>query len=775
VSTPAEVPLIALGGTGWYLWQESELRTAGFPAAMVAALGDDQLAGAGWAGGGRDSEQFATAYEKAAARQAARLREVAGHPRLREAVAWQNPDMLDRCVDKVATGSPAKGSVHRRRELKVASYLQRYALKNDTIGFFGPVGWARWSGLPLAVQARAGDELVTQRRVYFEQWAIDAVAEALCRELPLLPWCVPTPAGPHLVAGGLARRPRGAPVPLSPAQVRVLGLCDGRRSAREICALIEPTEQERDGCPDGYGLLGELRDLQLITMDFTQSIVDEPELRLRTALCTVDDRAIGSRALAGVDELIADRDAVAGAAGDADKLRTALERLDATFQRLTGQDATRRGGEAYAGRRLVYEDTVRDLTVELGQPLLDALAPPLGLLLDSARWLVGTVAEAYRRRFVELFEACRARAGTAEVPFATLLAAATPDLAFSFRDLPGPVADQVPELQRRWASILDVPAGARRHQVCSARIADRVRQAFPAAAAPWSSAVHYCPDVMVAADSIAAVNRGDYDFVLGELHLARNTLDCRVIHQQHPDPVRLLASDARDRGGMRVVPVPARASEQVNSRTYPPALLRPEYLYWTLHTPHTGAPGPIVPGAGMMVYRVGDDLAVRMPHDGRSWDLLEVLGEYLSAAVMNGFSPVPTGTHRPRIAIDRLVISREAWSFPIDELPWAFVTDRARRYQAARDWQRRNELPGRGFYRVASEDKPVFLDFSSIVLVDLLATGIRAAVEQDGDSRLSLTEMLPDLGQQWVRDSQDAGYTAELRLVVVDPSRLIHR
>jgi hypothetical protein len=30
----------------------------------------------------------------------------------------------------------------RRWVLVIANYLQRYCLKNDTIGFYGPVGWA---------------------------------------------------------------------------------------------------------------------------------------------------------------------------------------------------------------------------------------------------------------------------------------------------------------------------------------------------------------------------------------------------------------------------------------------------------------------------------------------------------------------------------------------------------------------------------------------------------------------------------------------------------
>jgi hypothetical protein len=42
----------------------------------------------------------------------------------------------------------------RRREEVIASYWQRYCSKNDTIGFFGPLGWGGFSGN--GFHARAG-------------------------------------------------------------------------------------------------------------------------------------------------------------------------------------------------------------------------------------------------------------------------------------------------------------------------------------------------------------------------------------------------------------------------------------------------------------------------------------------------------------------------------------------------------------------------------------------------------------------------------------------
>jgi len=77
------------------------------------------------------------------------------------------------------------------------------------------------------------------------------------------------------------------------------------------------------------------------------------------------------------------------------QLDQALDALEASFTRLTGAEATRKAGATYAARTLVYEDCQRDIDIELGAPLLDALGPPLTLLLTSARWITHQAAGLY--------------------------------------------------------------------------------------------------------------------------------------------------------------------------------------------------------------------------------------------------------------------------------------------------------------------------------------------------------------------------------------------
>ncbi len=152
--------LVALGGQ-WALRRDFAVRSAGFPVAGLDAFGPHD--------------------------EAARLRDVAADRAFREAVTWQNRDVLANLDGLLETGgTPSKA---RRREEVVARYWQRYCAKNDTIGFFGALAWGkvRDDGPALAQRSRA---LVRERSVHMETWCLERFLQAFTDDawLPLGPW-----------------------------------------------------------------------------------------------------------------------------------------------------------------------------------------------------------------------------------------------------------------------------------------------------------------------------------------------------------------------------------------------------------------------------------------------------------------------------------------------------------------------------------------------------------------------------------------------------------
>ena len=513
--------------------------------------------------------------------------------------------------------------------------------------------------------------------------------------------------------------------------------------------------------------------LGAVYLGFDGPVASWPERALRRKIEAVGDEPARTRALADVDALIAARDAVA-AALNAEELIERTGKLAEIFGDLTGAQATRRPGQAYAGRTLVYQDTRRDADVVVGRAVLDELAAPLGLLLDSARWLVARAASHYHELLAALYQDEADRSGSPDVPLGYLIIAAAHDLTPAGHALPPPVQAAVDEFQRRWRRVLSWPDGVHRHSVSSAELASSVQREFGGAHGPWRSALHHSPDVLIAAASPEAVRRGEFLLVLGELHLAVNSLDNRFFIQHHDDPQRLLAMAEADAGGRRIYAALPKSSPFVSSRVWPPvALLSAQYTYWSWSEEPCSVepPGPVLTAGSLMVARRDGALHVTCRESGQEYDLLEVIGEILSTAVVNAFRPFAPAPHNPRVTVDRLVISRESWTFQAADTGWAFVKDEAARYAAARVWRTRYGLPERVFAVLPVERKPIGVDFTSLALVNILGKEIRRTV-QAGAPSFSVSEMLPDLTQLWLADRAGQRYACEFRLVAFGESDL---
>ncbi|MBW8799886.1 MAG: lantibiotic dehydratase [Streptomyces sp.] len=750
--------LIRLGASRWWMHPEFVLRSAGFPVADVRVLCDEEAASAA------DSElsdaQFAPIYKQAEQRTAEAIRHLAGDNTYREAIAWQNPGFIE-MVDKLADDAQMSQKRRRQRTSTFVNYVQRYCTKNDTIGFFGPIAWSWITPGSKDLSVRPGPGLVRTRAVFFEWWAIDMLARIWSDDPEVVPWLRPVVAEHLYLHDGTLHGPRGRTRAFEPGERSLIEQCDGTHTLAELSAARPEA--------DVPGLVRTWAEQGFLTMDLSGPFEPFPERTLRGKLARIGDEPTRDRLIAALDELAAARDQVAASAGRSGAVQAALRSLNETFERISDTSSSRRRGEAYAGRAVVYEDTSRDIDIELGSLVLDAIADPLSLVLDSAAWIVEQAAAGYEERFRLLFAKYAARTGLDTAPLDALVGSATRELDFARESLSPLVAELSERLARKWQEILAVPTGVSRFSIRSSDIAERARAAFRSGALPWSAARHHCPDFMIVAPDAAAVARGEFQVVLGEIHLALNTLDGRAVTSTHPDPDRLRGYSRADHGTRRVVPVPSRFSLQVNSRTYPPVLLSEDFTYWTMHPHSTGAPGDVTPAAALEVTARGDRMVVVDVRTGRWWNLTEVVGDLLSATLLNAFAITPPARHRSRVTIDNLVVARELWTFETTELTWSDVGAEGSRFRRIRRWRAENALPRRVFYRVAGEVKPLYLDFASPALVNLAAAMIRRATRHDPRSTVEFSEMLPEPDDCWLVDDRGRRYTSEFRLVLMDP------
>ncbi|MBA2677960.1 MAG: lantibiotic dehydratase [Ktedonobacteraceae bacterium] len=698
------------------------------------------------------------------------LAEVAQAERFCEAVLWQNRgavrDGIESFLHKPIVSNPA--SKQRKHGQLIAKYLQRYCTKNETIGFFGPLGWGRWMPAGAALTVHPGPHLLAKRTVYLETWGFDALGEMLAQNSALLSWAIPRPMPFLYLSGTTLHIPFARPLQLSDAQASVLAACDGQKTAEEIAdAVLRVPHPGLISKAEVFAILDELRSSRRITWTFEVSMEDwHPECTLRRQLERITPESLRQETLSTLDRLETARMAIAEAAGNVEHLKQALEHLDATFTNLTGTASTRKAGKTAVARTLVYEDCQRDIDLTLGPALLQELSWPLALLLTSARWFTYMAARFYRKAFRKIYITLVKKTGLATVDFAVFWSLIQPLIPTE--------PDQrlinalVPEFQKRWATVLNIPAGQHSIHYTSQDLQPHVQEAFHAPYAGWHSARHHSPDLMIDATSPEAVLRDEYQLVLGEFHQGTNTFDISAMIAQHPAIPDLLQAMTADLPEARVVPVYSR--HILSTRRAHTALTLPKDWRFVFSADSADVPAERMLSLGQLVMEEhAGELIVRTRDGRQQFDLLDILDGIISVQVCDAFKILAPVSHTPRVTVDRLVICREAWRFAPDELPWAFHIDPLECYVGLRRWARAQQMPRFLFVRTPNEVKPYYVDLDSPIYVDLFAKAVRQAQSASTEGKyITISEMLPDPEHCWLPDANGNRYTSEIRIVVVD-------
>jgi hypothetical protein len=827
---PAAAHLAPLPGGPWQVWRWLCLRGAGFPAAdllELAAPESSRLADvlieaeararesavaslrealavvgkegpgrkrlqrslrrlrpegspAGSPTGGDDSEggevgglraQLTRVFAAEQLEVSARLRDLAAAPAFREAVLWQNRHAYWTGLDpllKKAPGEAVRRKDSAAKELLVASYLQRYCAKNDTIGFFGPSVWGRIVDGEAALRLATGPALVAKREVSFEGWCIDALARKLTESQVSRPWIAPR-LRPHLsVDGRWLRIPGQQPVELSPEHARLLDCCDGEQPAQAIAQRLVADPSVRFGSvAEVYELLELSLRIGLLTWTLEGPLEVHPERRLRKRLEAVGDEAVRAASLGALQELEDGRSAVEAAAGDASALDQALGALEATFSRLTGACATRRPGEVYAARTLVYEDCRRDVTLGIGPGFLSRLGPPLSLVLAAARWGTCRIAHRYREQLEGTYRDL-AQPGQPAVDLGSLLLRIP---AFAGADEGhSALLDEVHgEVRRRWAEALGLPRAGREVTYSSDALGPRVAAAFGDPDRGWRWPRYVSPDVMIAAPSVESIEGGDYQIVIGEVHTV-NTLLQSLFTTQHPEPeelVRALDGDHPEPGVTLVV-----GKGDSTQRSIIDTVSAKDFRYQASAEGPPGEPARTLRLGELVVEPADRGLEVRTRDRRARFEILDFFGHMLTYATALKFNPMSLALengHGPRITVDQVVLWRERWEFAPQGLEFAWRQDPLERFLLARRWARAQGLPRFLFLKVGIEPKPCYVDLDAPLYVDLLSKMVRKAAAGGGpDCVVRLSEMLPRLDQAWLVDARGRHYTSELRIAALD-------
>ncbi|HJL43726.1 MAG TPA: lantibiotic dehydratase [Myxococcales bacterium LLY-WYZ-16_1] len=695
------------------------------------------------------SAQYATALAGARRAERGELLRAWKEPRFRAAVSWQAPDLLDRFRPPDPSADDKR---NRQRELLVYRYLQRFCTKNDTVGFFGPLGWAELRPGRQPHVIRPGSVDPAQKTVRLERWVVDALAEELTERVR--PHLVPRLRGTLVWRDGRLRTSDGRTLSVPAPHARVLNHIRLGQTATELASQLAPEILASEN--DAWELLEELADEGVIRWRVevpVWTLDPAAELR-RLALEWVDEDDPVIRTL---DDLVTRCDELAHAAQDPEALPRSLLEARRRWPALRRGAEARGTGGFYQARQPFYLDCLRDGSVKLSLDRAFADAHlGMAMVLESARWFTHRVLEGYRPIFREAWSRLRETTGPA-VPFAQFMAELSPHFA-PRRERSEPVQAALQELRKRWRWVLGDPNwNAAEIQLEATAVLSRADRAFECAGPGWPSARLHSPDVLWATPDGEPGPGGKV--VLGEVHLAGNSLLVQTVLQQ--TGLEPLAQAAEDLG--RPVLMPVQSPEEIHRA----CAWGPGFHGWHLERDTPSPAGSAVP-----CLRAGD--AWVEARNGALWfcggphpmPIEAALDWYLSSQVDGAFAPFEVESHRPRIAIDRLVVARRAWRLQPSE-----IAVRGNILERIEGFQRRaveERLPKRAFVSASTEDKPFFVDLTSPTSIANFLHTCRGA------QRLVLTEMLPDHGDCWLRDDRGQPYASELRMVFVDSMECPH-
>ena len=253
--------------------------------------------------------------------------------------------------------------------------------------------------------------------------------------------------------------------------------------------------------------------------------------------------------------------------------------------------------------------------------------------------------------------------------------------------------------------------------------------------------------------------RGEGTPILGELHPGVTPFTTLSVLAHAPDRPILERQWREDFGDDLITPIPwedfARSSQDA----------RLAKKHWHLDLGfgfESDRPSSrVLRAADFDVVKVGTRLVAIHRRQKLRFDLLQLFERRLKMLAATSFSLGDGRPDGPRRTLGGLVVQRAHWRFSREAL--AFLDEPEGRAERVQAFCAAHGLPQRVFVRSPEEVKPVYVDWSAPVLVEMLARLSRQA------PWLSFSEMLPGPGELWLRDAAGAAYVCELRCIAVDP------
>lgn len=678
-------------------------------------------------------------------------------PDAREALFLSNPEALQRIDALIERGIEQIDSRARQRLRLGWNYVQRLCAKNDTSSFFGPIAWGKFVGED---KADINLELcatpwLSSRKTFFEHWVVLRLALAVSVDPGLrdsLP--ITLSEGCH-VENGVLKYPIGKAQKLDALGAAMLdGFTDMHKPGLSCATTVARLAAQGFAQRDVVALLEFLLAKKVLIAGFSiPPGSDRPLERFGQRLSDLDvPTDIKAPWLALLSNLEAQR--VNFEKGGLEERAVALDAIRALLTD-AGVDLSRTHGQMYVGRFPLYEDCSRNLHVELGGRLAQTLKTELEPIMGLYRWLVSAVAVRLHDRYLACWLKLQASgpdaAGVDFLSFFSLL---------TTQDHREVVIGEIRDILRNcWGQITAQHKGQVEVALAGADL-DRLLQLLNNSESRaecfqvLGKDIH-SPDFMLAARNLEAVERGDYQIVIGEVHPAVHTVS-QPVAQPFCPYAEEIRQEVQDLLAPRTLVI--ADSPETYQRSHIDWLDVPALMQVVLPKGggHVAFERTLLSGRGEVILKSGV-LTFRDKRYDIEQDLLTVLPSEMHRICFALAGELIGHSESRRLKIGRIILKRQSWYMTGDTLPVGVEPgENLGGYLAWRRWAVQMGLPRHVFVKCESEPKPIYVDFCNPLALDLLA-GLAKKKEP-----MRFSEMRPAPDELWLEDDRGR-YCTEFR------------
>ena len=653
-----------------------------------------------------------------------------------------------RLLLKLNAQHASRNKTQRARERHLLLYLQRISAKNDTLSEFGPASWGRID--PKSILQIKPEPGIKRREVFLERWTAHGVAAAVNADREALAEIAPrlNPDG-RLENLEFVHADNGERTPLDLETSTLLKLIDGKRPAFSLAVEFEKLEA-------------------LVSQKILRWQLEVPALEAHAFDQLLDDISawrdndVRKRWLKQLQPIRQLAETFAQTREPTARV-VLVKEVEERLEELGAHKTANRF--LYSATNPIAEECVRQSNFVINESLIHEVttdaAPWIDLWRDNYAFVASRVAAGLRQVFEqapirngalplpEFLRCCR----DANLPLEGAGMVALAHLAF--REVRAAFAEKLRD--RTHLQLLQLTA-----EDCHV-----VRREF--SYPKFDECTYPSADLQLAASSVDAVQQGDYQWVLAELHPPIALLH-HGFYWSCPDKAALSAAIEQTLFGKPYLyygyfAADFTATTSVHLDAFPKStkFVAPERSVGEFES--------VRPADAEVFVDQSGDVGVRVQGTHK------YLGSFARGWVIPlGFHPFyfSLGEHSPRLYCGKVVVQRESWTVTREELGSGDFTGLSRdlviaieKLRAARNLPRHvfirpteQALRRSGVEGRDKDTKPVYIDFESYLFLEIFHRWITKAGE------LEITEMLPRPDQLlWCE--ADGHHTFELRTQII--------